>query len=93
MTVTQGSAGLVFLSAAPATFYYFVVDTEGHYALQQLQQNTNTLTNVVEWTEHPALQRGAGAAHHLRIQRQGSTITFLQTINSSQRLLFPPQSP
>lgn len=76
VTVTQGSAGIVFLSAAPTAFYHFLIDTEGSYAIQKVQQNMNNATTVVDWTKHAALQNGNDAVNRLRIERQGSTITF-----------------
>jgi hypothetical protein len=76
VVVMQGRAGLVFLSAEPATFYRLVIDTEGRYAIERHQQDTGITMNVVDWTEQGALQRGAGVLNRLRAERQGSTITF-----------------
>ncbi len=76
MTVIQGRAGLVFLSAAPATFYRILFDTEGRYTIERLAQNSDRLTRVVDWIEHDAVKRGSDVVNQLGIERQNDIITF-----------------
>lgn len=76
VAVKEGSAGIVFLSAEPATFYHLVVRPNGTYAIQVLDQAANMLNNVVDWTESSALQRGVDVTNHLRIERQSARVTF-----------------
>lgn len=70
----QGDAGLIVLFGEPSTFYQIALRPDGSYAIQRLEQST--ITDVVEWTVNPALQPGAGVTNRLRIERQGSTISF-----------------
>ncbi|PLS79649.1 MAG: hypothetical protein CYG59_12120 [Chloroflexi bacterium] len=74
VAVTEGSAGVVFLAAKPATFYRLLISSDGSYAIQVAQQSPETLSDVVKWTKSAALHQAAGATNRLRIERQGSAI-------------------
>jgi hypothetical protein len=87
VTIGEGSAGIVFLSAEPTTFYHFVVSTDGAYAIQMLDQVTNRLSNVVDWTQTAVVQRGAGATNRLRVERRGPQVTFF--VNDQLLTEFP----
>jgi len=70
----QGNAGLIVLFDGSAAFYQIGLRSNGSYAVQRL--DGDTITNVTEWTDSPALKRGAGVANQMRIYRQGAIITF-----------------
>jgi len=71
LSLAQGEAGAVFLAAEPATFYRVMINTEGAYAIQSLQNDQ--VRNVVDWTDSPALN---STTTRLRIERQGNTVQF-----------------
>jgi hypothetical protein len=72
VAVEHGSAGLVFLAAKPATFYRFVIATDGAFALQR--QEDDQVTTVVDWMVNDVLQRRASSLYRLRVERQGAWV-------------------
>lgn len=74
VTLDQGGAGMVFLFAAPATTYRILITPEGAYALER-QEGTEAV-QLVNWTESPALQRGADAVNRIDIERQDDQVRF-----------------
>ena len=77
VAIVQGSAGVVFLSTDRATFYRLLITADGTYALQILQQDSNTPTNVVDWTASSALQQGVGVTNRVQVERQNTNIRFV----------------
>ena len=75
VAVEQGSAGLVFLAAKPATFYRFVISADGQFALQR--QDGDASADVVAWTPSSALTGAAGASHRLVVELAGDQVRFL----------------
>ena len=71
LTLLQGEAGAVFLAAEPSTFYRVMINTEGAYAIQSLQNDQ--VRNVVDWMDSLALN---GPTTRLRIERQGNMVQF-----------------
>lgn len=74
ITTTHGEAGIVFLADEQAAFYWLVIRPDGTYAIQKMSR-TNT-TNLVDWTEAPPLQHGAGALNRLRVERVHGSVRF-----------------
>lgn len=73
MNSDAGEAGVVFLATEPNTFYRFMINTQGAYALQQVQGNDQA-QNMVDWTPNPALHE---ITTHLRIERHGNRVQFI----------------
>lgn len=71
---TQGEAGVVFLAVEPTRFYRIMFNTNGAYAIEQVQQHSPTTSLIKGWTTSAALQ----GAEHIRVQieRHGDTVQF-----------------
>jgi hypothetical protein len=74
VAVDQGEAGLVFLAEAPATFYRFVITTDGRFAVYVVGQAADDLTVLVEPTGSAALHQGASAINRLQVERKGANV-------------------
>jgi hypothetical protein len=75
LRVDEGSAGLVFLSAEPTTFYHLLISSDATFAIQ-MQQVGHRFTNLIAWQRSNVLRRGSGEINKLRVERQGSIIRF-----------------
>lgn len=74
VTVQEGAAGLIFLSAEPATFYRFIITNQGQYAVQVQQQDRGITSDIIEWTTTEALQQGPDATNRLVIERNANLV-------------------
>lgn len=71
--VRNGNGGLIFLAAQPATFYRVLIRADGTYAVQ-MQQGTDTITELVGWTASPALRVGIDALNKIQVERRGDRV-------------------
>jgi hypothetical protein len=74
VALDEGEAGVMFLAVEPASFLRIMFNTEGAYAIQEVQQNSTDVSLLEEWTTSTALQ-GADSIR-VQIERQGDTIQF-----------------
>jgi hypothetical protein len=87
VTSADGEAGIVFLADEQAAFFWLVIRPDGTYAIQKMS-SANT-TNLVDWTEAPPLQRGAGALNRLHVERANGTIRFFANDAGDPFVEFP----
>jgi hypothetical protein len=70
----QGDVGLIVLFDGATSFYQLGLRPNGSYTTQRLDEDT--ITNVTEWANNSELKPGAGVANRIRMERQGSTVSF-----------------
>jgi hypothetical protein len=75
VTLETGGAGAIFLAAEPATFYRLLLTPDRAFAVQVIEEDTQLVTNLIDWTASDALAQ-SGVRHQLRIERHGDTIAF-----------------
>lgn len=75
VNVTQGAAGVVFLSSEPDVFYRLLIRNDGAYTIQSASQANTAIMPIVDWTISDAVLL-SGAMNRLRVDRQGNTIRF-----------------
>lgn len=75
LTMEAGGAGAIFLAAEPATFYRLLLTPDGAFAVQVIEEDTQLVSNLIDWTASDALAQG-GARNQVRIERTGDTLAF-----------------
>ena len=76
ITPSQGSAGVVFLSSAPATFYHILIDARGRFTLQEQRQDAQTMRDLQTGALSAEARPSEDGSQRLRIERQGAVIQF-----------------
>jgi hypothetical protein len=74
IALAAGEAGVIFLAVEPSSFLRIMFNTEGEYALQEVQQNSTDVALLEEWTASTALE--GTEPIRVQIERQGNTIRF-----------------
>jgi hypothetical protein len=74
VSVSDGYAGLVFLSSASNDLYRFQVDSAGRYRLARRQGAD--VTALIDWTAAAALKSGSEAVNQIEVRRVADEITL-----------------
>ena len=74
IAIDEGEVGVIFLAVEPASFLRIMFNTEGAYAIEEVQQNSTDVTLLEEWTASTALE--GTEPIRVQIERQGDTIQF-----------------
>ena len=74
IAIDEGEAGVIFLAVEPSSFLRIMFNTEGAYALQEVQQNSTDVALLEGWTASTALAQTEPI--RVQIERQGDTIQF-----------------
>ena len=74
ISVSEGFAGLVFLSGASNDLYRFQVDSAGRYRLARRQGAD--ITALIDWTATAALKTGAAAVNQLEVRRVADELSL-----------------
>lgn len=90
VTIRSGNAGLVFLSAKPATFYRFLISADGRFGVHVVQQDPNAGVLIVPWTASSAIQRGFGLTNRLVFDRRGTNVRIYANDEPLMDLTIPP---
>lgn len=69
-------------------FYRIMFNTEGAYAIEQVQQNSDEAALLVDWTASTALQ--SPDTIHVQVERQGETIQFFADNQPLTTFAVPP---
>lgn len=77
VAVEQGTAGLIFLAAEPATFYRFMITRTGQFSVQVQQQDRNITSPIIDWTQVEAIKQGPEQFNRLVVERRGAQVQCL----------------
>jgi hypothetical protein len=83
------SAGLIFWAKDSSDYYYFLVTSDGWYAVKRWV-NQRSLSPV-PWRESPAINKGLGQTNQLRVVTKGTQATLY--VNDTELVSFKGQPP
>ncbi len=71
----DGEYGLIFRSLNDDNFYFYAINSNGHYSLWK--QVDGAWVNLIDWTESDALNSGADTLNRLGVLAEGDQITLI----------------